>query len=121
MALWDVESGLPRKVLRVLQSSNPAEPPPALDAVPVALGGRAHPPAQSHTSLRTEELDEPPPRPPGMRAVVPLAKDAVLTAGSDCAIRLWVRVGVGKACRSIVVCYDPRRVADSEGLGFVVE
>ena len=70
----------------MLQSNSPSTPPPSLDSMPVAL---SLPPTNTPSTLRTEELDEPPSRPPGMRAILPLAGETVLTAGSDCAIRLW--------------------------------
>jgi phosphoinositide-3-kinase regulatory subunit 4 len=40
--------------------------------------------------FRIEELIDPPPRLPGVRALLPLSGGAgLLTAGSDCRIRMW--------------------------------
>ena len=45
------------------------------------------------TDYRMEELNEPPPRLPGVRALLPLSGGlALLTAGSDCQIRMWDRL-----------------------------
>ncbi len=42
------------------------------------------------TDYRIEELNEPPPRLPGVRALLPLSGGAdLLTGGSDCCIRMW--------------------------------
>lgn len=42
---------------------------------------------------RIEELNEPPPRLPGVRAMLPLSGGAaLLTGGSDCRIRMWDRL-----------------------------
>lgn len=45
------------------------------------------------TDCRMEELNEPPARLPGVRALLPLSGGlALLTAGSDCQIRMWDRL-----------------------------
>lgn len=42
------------------------------------------------TDYRIEELNEPPPRLPGVRALLPLSGGAgLLTGGSDCCIHMW--------------------------------
>lgn len=45
------------------------------------------------TDYRMEELNEPPPRLPGVRTLLPLSGGAaLLTGGSDCRIRMWDRL-----------------------------
>lgn len=45
------------------------------------------------TDYRMEELNEPPSRLPGVRTLLPLSGGAaLLTAGSDCRIRMWDRM-----------------------------
>jgi len=100
VALWDVQSNFPQRVLRVLQSADAAVPPPSLDTPPLATSrpqpalsecGASAADPNSAAALRTTELDAPPQRPSGFRAVLPMGNDTLLTAGSDCAIRFWVR------------------------------
>ncbi|KAK3261637.1 hypothetical protein CYMTET_29463 [Cymbomonas tetramitiformis] len=98
-ALWEAHTGSPREVVRVLQSSSPEQPPPAVDSCPAALQSptplgaagalQGDTKAGECTRLRTEELSEPPQRVAGMRALLPLAGSTLLTGGSDCAVRLW--------------------------------
>ncbi|XP_024383874.1 serine/threonine-protein kinase VPS15 isoform X3 [Physcomitrium patens] len=108
VALWNAADGICHRVLRLC--ADPVHP--EMNTVPAALSQ----PLSSSQSLRDtklvggvkftdyrmEELNEPPPRLPGVRALLPLSGGAaLLTGGSDCRIRMWDRL---RPDRSYHVC-----------------
>ncbi|XP_024396466.1 serine/threonine-protein kinase VPS15 isoform X3 [Physcomitrium patens] len=108
VALWNAADGTCHQVLRLC--ADPVHP--EMNTVPASL---SQPLSNSQslrdtklvggvkfTDYRMEELNEPPPRLPGVRTLLPLSGGAaLLTGGSDCRIRMWDRL---RSDRSYVVC-----------------
>mmetsp|Transcript_48581 Transcript_48581/g.155455 ORF Transcript_48581/g.155455 Transcript_48581/m.155455 type:complete len:145 (+) Transcript_48581:935-1369(+) len=103
VATWDLRTGTCKQVFRVVGGS---EPPGAATEDPMALAAAdgAQAPAvgaERREGLRVEELNQPPLHLPGARALLPTGGGGLMTAGSDCAVRLWDPVRVEQ---SYVVC-----------------
>lgn len=92
------------QVLRVANSDNDAE----ISEQPWALArpsGKTSSKADSRRSVnykyRVDELNEPPPRSPGIRSLLPLPGGDLLTGGTDLKIRRWDH------CRSFFFFFFP--------------
>ncbi|CAK9223943.1 unnamed protein product [Sphagnum troendelagicum] len=102
VALWNAEDGTCHQVLRLASETATAD---TTSNIPAAL---SQPLSSSQcfrhgmnfdsrlngglkvADFRIEELIDPPPRLPGVRALLPLSGGAgLLTGGSDCRIRMW--------------------------------
>eukprot|EP00850_Spirogloea_muscicola_P015320 SM000116S24241 [mRNA] locus=s116:231404:242857:- [translate_table: standard] len=97
-ALWNAEDGSCQLVLRVesdpkANAQVPAalmEPQPRAAAPTLASLYSRSSSAPSFSGHGIEELNNPPARQPGFRAMLPIAGgNRVLTGGTDCCIRLW--------------------------------
>eukprot|EP00850_Spirogloea_muscicola_P004936 SM000022S07150 [mRNA] locus=s22:188681:200036:+ [translate_table: standard] len=97
-ALWSAEDGSCQLVLRVesdpkANAQVPAallEPQPGAAAPTLASLYSRSSSAPSFSGHGIEELNNPPTRQPGFRAMLPIAGgNRVLTGGTDCCIRLW--------------------------------
>lgn len=97
VALWNAEDGSCQQVLRLSCDPTDSE----FSDIPAALPRRR--PAMNAESKRIEglkksdykleELNEPPPRVTGVRALLPLSGGAgLLTGGTDCKVRMWDRL-----------------------------
>ncbi|KAG6553996.1 hypothetical protein Mapa_004913 [Marchantia paleacea] len=125
IALWNAEDGSCHQVMRLGQDPDIEPPPPA---IPAALSPRlsnsrpgsstSGTVSQMHSlkldNYRMDELNDPPHRLRGVRALFPLAGGTgLLSAGSDCRIRMWDRL---RPERSYTVCgpttkaYGPEHV-----------
>lgn len=92
ISLWNAENGSCHQVLRVANNEGDAE----ISDLPWAL---ARPSSKTNTKLdsrrsvnfkyRVDELNEPPPRSPGIRSLLPLPGGDLLTGGTDLKIRRW--------------------------------
>ncbi|KAK9071984.1 hypothetical protein SSX86_008415 [Deinandra increscens subsp. villosa] len=99
IAKWGMLRAKPRncwlfsmKVLRVANSDNDAE----ISELPWALArpsNKTHPKVDSRRNVnfkyRVDELNEPPPRSPGIRSLLSLPGGDLLTGGTDLKIRRW--------------------------------
>lgn len=91
VSLWNAETGSCHQVMRVANYDNEE-----MSDIPWAL---ARPSSKTNLKLdmrrnvkpkyRVEELNEPPPRFPGIRAMLPLPGGDLLTGGTDLKIRRW--------------------------------
>ncbi|XP_077247976.1 serine/threonine-protein kinase VPS15-like isoform X1 [Tasmannia lanceolata] len=92
VALWNAENGSCHQVLRLANTDGDAE----VSDIPWALG-RSSSKSSSKQDLRrktnpkyrVDELNEPPPRLPGIRSLLPLPGGDLLTGGTDLKIRRW--------------------------------
>ncbi|XP_058067643.1 serine/threonine-protein kinase VPS15 isoform X2 [Magnolia sinica] len=92
VSLWNAENGSCHQVLRIANSEADAE----MSDIPWAL---ARPSSKSNSKqdmkqnakpkYRVDELNEPPPRLPGIRSLLPLPAGDLLTGGTDLKIRRW--------------------------------
>ncbi|KAK4765561.1 hypothetical protein SAY86_026651 [Trapa natans] len=92
ISLWNAENGSCHQVLKVSNYDGEGE---ASD-IPSAL---AKPPNKSNSRIdlrrnvnpkyRVDELNEPPPRLPGIRSLLPLPGGDLLTGGTDLRVRRW--------------------------------
>ncbi|KAI4350784.1 hypothetical protein L6164_005200 [Bauhinia variegata] len=92
VSLWNAENGSCHQVLRVVNYDSDAE----MSDLPWAL---ARPLSKATSKLdlrrnvnpkyRVDELNEPPPRLPGVRSLLPLPGGDLLTGGTDLKIRHW--------------------------------
>ncbi|MFS7916753.1 putative protein kinase CMGC-Pl-Tthe family transcription factor WD40-like family [Helianthus anomalus] len=92
VSLWNAENGSCHQVLRVANSDNETE----TSDLPWAL---ARPSNKTHSKVdsrrnvnfkyRVDELNDPPPRSPGIRSLLPLPGGDLLTGGTDLKIRRW--------------------------------
>ncbi|KAI3932096.1 hypothetical protein MKW92_032179 [Papaver armeniacum] len=92
VSLWNAENGSCHQVLRLANSDGEAE----MSDLPWAL---SRPTAKSNPKqdirrnvnpkYRIDELNEPPPRLPGIRSMLPLPGGDLLTGGTDLKIRRW--------------------------------
>ncbi|XP_078170868.1 serine/threonine-protein kinase VPS15-like isoform X1 [Carex rostrata] len=91
VSLWNAENGSCHQVLRTANMENEAEIsniPRAQTRTTIKPGSRQD--MRSTTSkYRIEELNEPSPRFPGVRSLLPLPGGDILTAGTDVRIRYW--------------------------------
>ncbi|KAH9304628.1 hypothetical protein KI387_009032, partial [Taxus chinensis] len=119
VALWNAKDGSCQQVFRLPHTE-------AIADVSETPAGLARPSSQSASksggtvdSKRTgtskygvQELNEPPPRLPGFRTLLPLSDGDLLTGGTDLRIRLWNHV---RPDRSYCVCGPPiKRTAREE-------
>ncbi|CAK9875311.1 unnamed protein product [Sphagnum jensenii] len=102
VALWNAEDGTCHQVLRLASETATADTTsniPAALSQPLSSSQCFRPGMNLDSRLngglkvadfRIEELIDPPPRLPGVRALLPLSGGAgLLTGGSDCRIRMW--------------------------------
>ncbi|CAH9103061.1 unnamed protein product [Cuscuta epithymum] len=93
VSLWNAENGSCHQVLRVASNENEAENPDLPWAL-AKLSSKATTSKQDkrrnqNSKYRVEELNEFPPRLPGIRALLPLPGGDLLTGGTDLKIRRW--------------------------------
>ncbi|CAM6126892.1 unnamed protein product [Calypogeia fissa] len=102
IALWNAEDGSCHQVMRLAP-----DPDTELREIPSALAPQApnskfgpsttasskQSSGQNPKDYKMEELNEPPPRLGGVRALLPLAGGTgLLTGGTDCRVRMWDRL-----------------------------
>ncbi|PRQ56059.1 putative transferase, protein kinase CMGC-Pl-Tthe family [Rosa chinensis] len=91
VSLWNAENGTCHQVLRVASYESDAE----MSEVPWALArsstknSKADMRRNVNPHYRVDELNEPPPRIPGIRSLLPLPGGDLLTGGTDLKIRRW--------------------------------
>ncbi|XP_020578305.1 probable serine/threonine-protein kinase vps15 isoform X2 [Phalaenopsis equestris] len=92
VALWNAETGSCHQVFRVASCDSVAE----MSNIPRALARPSSKPISkqdmkrnSSSKYRIDELNEPPPRLPGIRSLLPLPGGDLLTGGRDLKIRYW--------------------------------
>ncbi|XP_022638458.1 phosphoinositide 3-kinase regulatory subunit 4 [Vigna radiata var. radiata] len=92
VSLWNAENGSCHQVLRMVNYDSDAE----MSDLPWALARpSSKPTSQSdlrrnvHRKYGVDELNEPPPRLPGIRSLLPLPGGDLLTGGTDLKIRRW--------------------------------
>ncbi|KAK9817197.1 hypothetical protein WJX72_010933 [[Myrmecia] bisecta] len=112
VGLWDVEEGKCHQVLRVLQHDNAElvrpELPAALRKAPNPPAASALDPAALTRHLAIQELQVPQGRATGCRTLLPTGAGPLLSAGSDCCIRLW---DAALPEHSYMVCGPPMSVS----------
>ncbi|CAN8230088.1 unnamed protein product [Cochlearia groenlandica] len=92
ITLWNAEEGSCRQVLRVANYENETDVTefqwklPSNKVNPKSKNLRQN---MSSSKYRMEELNEPPPRLPGIRSMLPLPGGDLLTGGTDLKIRRW--------------------------------
>ncbi|KAM5546499.1 hypothetical protein ABKV19_002433 [Rosa sericea] len=91
VSLWNAENGTCHQVLRVASYESDTE----MSGVPWALArsstknSKADMRRNVNPHYRVDELNEPPPRIPGIRSLLPLPGGDLLTGGTDLKIRRW--------------------------------
>ncbi|XP_047167060.1 serine/threonine-protein kinase VPS15 [Vigna umbellata] len=92
VSLWNAENGSCHQVLRMVNYESDAE----MSDLPWALARPSSKPASQsdprrnvHRKYGVDELNEPPPRLPGIRSLLPLPGGDLLTGGTDLKIRRW--------------------------------
>ncbi|PKU64555.1 serine/threonine-protein kinase VPS15 isoform X1 [Dendrobium catenatum] len=92
VSLWNAETGSCHQVFRVASYDSVAE----MSSIPRALARPSNKPnskqdmkRNSSSKYRIDELNEPPPRLPGIRSLLPLPGGDLLTGGTDLKIRYW--------------------------------
>ncbi|GLJ26656.1 hypothetical protein SUGI_0518430 [Cryptomeria japonica] len=110
VALWNAKDGSCQKVFRLPCSEAVAD----VSEIPAALARSSQSTLKSGVALRSkrmanskygvDELNEPPPRLPGIRSLLPLSGGDLLTGGTDLRIRLWNHF---RPERSYCVCGPP--------------
>ncbi|XP_020241564.1 phosphoinositide 3-kinase regulatory subunit 4 isoform X2 [Asparagus officinalis] len=92
VSLWNAESGSCHQVFRVASGENDAE----ISTIPLALArpsSKTNPnkdmKQSTNSRYRINELNEPTPRLPGIRSLLPLPGGDLLTGGTDLKIRYW--------------------------------
>nr|XP_011468738.1 PREDICTED: probable serine/threonine-protein kinase vps15 [Fragaria vesca subsp. vesca] len=91
VSLWNAENGTCHQVLRVASYESDTE----MSEVPWALSrssaknSKADMRRNVNPHYRVDELNEPPPRIPGIRSLLPLPGGDLLTGGTDLKIRRW--------------------------------
>ncbi|KAJ3698963.1 hypothetical protein LUZ61_002668 [Rhynchospora tenuis] len=88
VSLWNAENGSCHQVLRTASTENEAELAniPRSQARPTMKSGSRR---NISSKYRIEELNEPSPRFPGVRSLLPLPGGDVLSGGTDVRIRYW--------------------------------
>ncbi|KAI3714696.1 hypothetical protein L6452_21655 [Arctium lappa] len=92
VSLWNAENGSCHQVLRVANSDSDAEIsdlPRALARPSSKTNSKGDARRSANFKYRVDELNEPPPRSPGIRSLLPLPGGDLLTGGSDLKIRRW--------------------------------
>ncbi|CAK7337394.1 unnamed protein product [Dovyalis caffra] len=92
VSLWNAETGSCHQILRVANYDNDAEmsdTPWALARPSTKANFKPDMRRNANLKYRVEELNEPPPRFPGIRAMLPLPGGDLLTGGTDLRIRRW--------------------------------
>eukprot|EP00250_Pteridium_aquilinum_P016932 c23371_g3_i3 orf=69-4718(+) len=106
VALWNAEDGSCQQVLRLSCDPSDLE----FSDIPAALVRRKsgvnaeskRSEGSKKSDYKLEELNEPPPRLSGVRALLPLpGGNGLLTGGTDCKVRMWDRL---RPERSYCVC-----------------
>lgn len=92
VSLWNAENGSCHQVFRVANNETDTE----MSDLPWALARPSNKTnlkpdlrRNSNTKYRVDELNEPPPRIPGVRSLLPLPGGDLLTGGTDLRIRRW--------------------------------
>lgn len=92
ISLWNAENGSCHQVLRLANSGTDAE----MSDIPWALArptskpsSKQDPKRNANAKYRVDELNEPSPRLPGIRSLLPLPGGDLLTGGTDLKIRRW--------------------------------
>lgn len=92
VSLWNAENGSCHQVLRVANNETDAEisdSPWALARASSKGNAKSDIRRSANSKYRIDELNEPPPRLPGIRALLPLPGGDLLTGGTDLKIRRW--------------------------------
>ncbi|KAF5181573.1 Serine/threonine-protein kinase VPS15 [Thalictrum thalictroides] len=104
VSLWNAENGSCHQVLRLANNDSDADKsdlPWALVRSSSKSNSRHDVSRNVSPKYRVEELNEPPPRVPGIRSFLPLPGGDLLTGGTDLRIRRWDHSSPG---RSYSVC-----------------
>ncbi|KAL2654025.1 hypothetical protein R1flu_022153 [Riccia fluitans] len=127
IALWNAEDGKCHQVMRLASEADAER-----SAVPSAISSRGSDSRVGSSSTgtgsqlsslklnnyRIDELNDPPQRLRGVRALFPLAGGSgLLSAGSDCRIRMWDRV---RPDRSYTVCGPNTKASAPENTVFEI-
>ncbi|RAL37168.1 hypothetical protein DM860_004090 [Cuscuta australis] len=92
VSLWNAENGSCHQVLRVASNESESEKPDlpwALAKLSSKATTKQDKRRNPNSKYRVEELNESPPRLPGIRALLPLPGGDLLTGGTDLKIRRW--------------------------------
>ncbi|GMI92723.1 vacuolar protein sorting 15, Arabidopsis thaliana vacuolar protein sorting 15 [Hibiscus trionum] len=92
VSLWNAENGSCHQVFRAANYDTDAEMsdlPWALAKPSSKTSSKSDPRRNANPKYRVDELNEPPPRLPGIRALLPLPGGDLLTGGTDLRIRRW--------------------------------
>ncbi|KAK6151856.1 hypothetical protein DH2020_014491 [Rehmannia glutinosa] len=92
VSLWNAENGSCHQVLRATNHESDAEnceSPWALARPSSKINAKSDMRRNINSKYRIDELNEPPPRIPGIRALLPLPGGDLLTGGTDLKIRRW--------------------------------
>ncbi|PIN14329.1 WD40 repeat containing protein kinase [Handroanthus impetiginosus] len=92
VSLWNAENGSCHQILRIANSECDAEiseSPWALTRLSGKPNTKSDPRQNRSSKYRIDELNEPPPHLPGVRALLPLPGGDLLTGGTDLKIRRW--------------------------------
>ncbi|KAK9073744.1 hypothetical protein SSX86_006338 [Deinandra increscens subsp. villosa] len=82
VSLWNAENGSCHQVLRVAKDDSDAE-------ISKSTNSKVDSRRNVNLKYREGELNEPPPRSPGIRSLLPLPGGDLLTGGTDLKIRRW--------------------------------
>ncbi|KAK1377666.1 Serine/threonine-protein kinase VPS15 [Heracleum sosnowskyi] len=92
VSLWNAENGSCHQILRVANNDHDSETtdlPWALTRPSSKSNSKADLRRNVNPKYKVDELNEPPPRLPGIRALLPLPGGDLLTGGTDLKIRRW--------------------------------
>lgn len=92
VSLWNAENGSCHQVLRTVSTDGDgdvSEIPRALNRPPSKANTRPDLRRNVNPKYRADELNEPTPRIPGIRSLLPLPGGDLLTGGTDLKIRCW--------------------------------
>ncbi|BFG20851.1 hypothetical protein CerSpe_071250 [Prunus speciosa] len=91
VSLWNAENGSCHQVLRVASYESDAETSEVPWALARSSSKNSKPDLRRNVNphYRVDELNEPPPRLPGIRSLLPLPGGDLLTGGTDLKIRRW--------------------------------
>ncbi|CAI9100458.1 OLC1v1037568C1 [Oldenlandia corymbosa var. corymbosa] len=104
ISLWNAEDGSCHQVLKIANSESDSElsdSPSALTRPSSKGNSKSDVRRNADAKYRIDELKEPPPRLPGVRALLPLPGGDLLTGGTDLKIRRWDH---SSADRSYCIC-----------------